>query len=117
MLIGTVMGRLPPAHRGTAAGIITAGGSFGQFVFAPIAQTLISTCGVDDRDVVSERLLARRAALIRPISGRSLNGDAERPSPADGGLARRCKNAFADRSYPTPARELSHLWFSHRVSR
>jgi predicted MFS family arabinose efflux permease len=37
--------------------------------------------------------------LIRPISGRSLNGEGERPSAADGGLRDVVKNAFADRSY------------------
>ena len=45
VLIGSLARRLPPAQRGTAAGIITAGGSFGQFVFAPIAQKLISLWG------------------------------------------------------------------------
>jgi len=99
MLIGTVMGKLPPAHRGTAAGIITAGGSFGQFVFAPIAQTLISTWGWMAAMWSLSVFSLAALPLIRPISGRSLNGDAERPSPADGGLRDVVKNAFADRSY------------------
>lgn len=99
MLIGTVMGRLPPAHRGTAAGIITAGGSFGQFVFAPIAQTLISTWGWMTAMWSLSVFSLAALPLIRPISGRSLNGEAERPSPADGGLRDAVKNAFADRSY------------------
>jgi len=52
MLIGTrVMGRLPPAHRGTAAESSTAGGSFGQFVFAPNRENVDFHVGVDDRDV------------------------------------------------------------------
>ena len=38
-------GRVPVTHRGTAAGVINAGGSFGQFVFAPLLQTLISLLG------------------------------------------------------------------------
>jgi predicted MFS family arabinose efflux permease len=99
MLIGTVMGRLPVAHRGTAAGIITAGGSFGQFVFAPIAQTLISTWGwmaaMWSMSVISLAALP----LVRPISGTSLDGGAARPGPADGGLRDVVKHAFADRSY------------------
>jgi MFS family permease len=36
VLIGAVARLLPPQHRGTAAGIINAGGSFGQFIFAPL---------------------------------------------------------------------------------
>jgi len=99
MLIGTVMGRLPPAHRGTAAGIITAGGSFGQFVFAPIAQTLISTWGWMAAMWSLSVLSLAALPLVRPISGRSLNGDEARSSSTDGGLREIVKNAFADRSY------------------
>lgn len=45
VLIGAVSARVPVAHRGSAAGVINAGGSFGQFVFAPLLQTLISLLG------------------------------------------------------------------------
>src|SRR6266542_991656 len=45
VLIGAVAGRVPANQRGSAAGIINAGGSFGQFVFAPLLQLLISTLG------------------------------------------------------------------------
>jgi predicted MFS family arabinose efflux permease len=45
ILIGGTAGRLPPEKRAFAAGFINAGGSFGQFVFAPINQALISTFG------------------------------------------------------------------------
>jgi MFS family permease len=38
ILIGSVMQRLPAERRSFAAGIINAGGSLGQFVFAPIVQ-------------------------------------------------------------------------------
>ena len=36
VLIGAAAQRLPAEKRGKAAGIINAGGSFGQFVFAPV---------------------------------------------------------------------------------
>ena len=55
MLIGAAAQRLTPEERGKAAGIINAGGSFGQFVFAPIAQKLISGVRLDGRDVVARR--------------------------------------------------------------
>src|SRR5918995_1210516 len=42
VLIGAVSRRLPMARRGTATGVINAGSSFGQFVFAPLLQMLIS---------------------------------------------------------------------------
>jgi MFS family permease len=45
VLIGAAAQRLPVEARGTASGIINAGGSFGQFVFAPILQRLISSFG------------------------------------------------------------------------
>jgi MFS family permease len=45
VLIGAVARRVLPAHRGTAAGVINAGSSFGQFVFAPLLQTSIFGLG------------------------------------------------------------------------
>src|SRR5918995_7416867 len=45
VLIGAVSARLPAARRGTATGVINAGSSFGQFVFAPLLQMLISVWG------------------------------------------------------------------------
>src|SRR5262245_10075564 len=41
VLIAAAAQRLPAERRGFASGVINAGGSFGQFVFAPIAQRLI----------------------------------------------------------------------------
>jgi MFS family permease len=45
VLIGAAAQRLPAEKRGMASGIINAGGSFGQFLFAPIVQKLISLTG------------------------------------------------------------------------
>ncbi len=45
VLIGAAAQQLPAEGRGKAAGIINAGGSFGQFVFAPISQGLIALVG------------------------------------------------------------------------
>ena len=45
VLIGAAARRLPAVAHGSAAGVINAGGSFGQFVFAPILQKLIQTIG------------------------------------------------------------------------
>jgi len=42
ILIGASAQRLPPERRSTAAGFINAGGSLGQFVFAPVTQAIIS---------------------------------------------------------------------------
>ena len=45
VLIGAASRHLAADKRGKAAGIINAGGSMGQFVFAPVAQTLIQMLG------------------------------------------------------------------------
>jgi nitrate/nitrite transporter NarK len=45
VLIGAVGRYVPPDRRGFATGIINAGSSFGQFLFAPVSQFLISATG------------------------------------------------------------------------
>lgn len=45
VLIGAAAQRLPATARGTASGVINAGGSFGQFIFAPLLQKLIQVVG------------------------------------------------------------------------
>ena len=45
VLIGAAAQRMPAQARGTASGVINAGGSFGQFVFAPVIQKLIQSLG------------------------------------------------------------------------
>lgn len=45
VLIGAAAQQLPAEERGKAAGVINAGGSFGQFVFAPVSQGLIGLVG------------------------------------------------------------------------
>jgi len=45
IMIAAASRALPPERRAFAAGFINAGGSFGQFLFAPIAQLLISGMG------------------------------------------------------------------------
>lgn len=45
VLIGAAAQRLPAEQRGMAAGVINAGGSFGQFLFAPLLQKIITALG------------------------------------------------------------------------
>lgn len=45
ILIGATASRLRPEQRSMAAGTINAGGSFGQFLFAPLSQALIGAFG------------------------------------------------------------------------
>ncbi len=45
VLIGATAWRIPESRRSMAAGVINAGGSFGQFLFAPLVQAVISLAG------------------------------------------------------------------------
>jgi MFS family permease len=45
VLMAATMRRMPPSRRGLATGIVNAGGSFGQFVMAPIAGALMLGLG------------------------------------------------------------------------
>ena len=45
ILIGATAQHVPAEKRSMAAGVINAGGSFGQFVFAPLVQAVISAAG------------------------------------------------------------------------
>ncbi|MGE5219569.1 MAG: MFS transporter [Chloroflexota bacterium] len=100
VLIGSLARRLPPTHRGTAAGMITAGGSFGQFVFAPIAQRLISLWGWMAAMWWLGALTLLALPLARPIAGNEGRGVGAIPSaPGETGIRAALRNAFRDRSY------------------
>ncbi|MGO4780513.1 MFS transporter, partial [Lysobacter sp. 2RAB21] len=45
ILIGATAQRLPAEKRSMAAGVINAGGSLGQFLFAPLVQAVIAAAG------------------------------------------------------------------------
>jgi MFS family permease len=64
ILIGSVLQRLPPERRSFAAGLVNAGGSLGQFVFAPIVQAIISGFGW----VTAMFAVAGTSMLILPMA-------------------------------------------------
>ena len=97
VLIGAAAQRLPIEARGSASGVINAGGSFGQFVFAPILQKLIQAVGW--MGAMWAMALMTLAAL--PLIGK-LTGTAAAPvkhAHHDGGLLQSVKTAMKDRSY------------------
>ncbi len=97
VLMGAAAQRLPLEARGTASGVINAGGSFGQFVFAPIVQKLIQ--GFGWMNAMWALALMTLAAL--PLIGR-LTRPIEQPvkhAEADHGVLRTIGNAMQDRSY------------------
>ena len=98
VLIGSLARAMPAAQRGTAAGIITAGGSFGQFVFAPVAQRLITAWGWAGATWSLAAMTLFALPLVRPIGGRAAAALAP-ASNDDGGIGAALRNAFRDRSY------------------
>jgi len=96
ILLGAAAQRLPTERRAFASGFINAGGSFGQFVFAPLSQALIGTIGW----VGALWTLAASALLTIPLA--LPFRETKRSAPAHGkdiGIGEQAKIAFGDRSY------------------
>ena len=99
VLIGSLSRYLPPAQRGTAAGIITGGGSFGQFVFAPITQKLISLWGWMGAMWSLAALTLLALPLVRPLAASMPHGGAIDLSSSGGGMRATLRTAFGNYSY------------------
>jgi MFS family permease len=97
VLIGAATQRLPLSARGTASGIINAGGSFGQFVFAPVLERLIR--GLGWMGAMGSLALISLAAL--PLVGKLADGGAQphEAAPDPSGLRGALGGAARDRSY------------------
>jgi predicted MFS family arabinose efflux permease len=103
VLIGSAARHMPAEKRGMAAGIINAGGSFGQFVFAPITQKLISALGWMGA-MWSIALIALAALpLTRSLRGKPASAAEQARSvaanPADKGMRVALRDAAKDGSY------------------
>jgi MFS family permease len=112
ILIGATSQQLPVQRRAFASGFINAGGSFGQFVFAPLMQAIISSAGW----VVAMLTMAATTLLTIPLAW-PLRKRAESPTttataapqatakpakpadPADIGLWNQVKIAMRNSSY------------------
>lgn len=94
ILIGATAARIAPERRSFAAGFINAGSSFGQFVYAPVAQALISAFGW------ATAMLAMAASALAGLPLVSHLGDAA-PGAAQAGpsLREQLRQALRDRSY------------------
>jgi MFS family permease len=107
ILIGATAQRLPASRRPFAAGFINAGGSFGQFVFAPLMQAIISGAGwiAAMLTMAATTLLTiplawplrRSAGLAKAAPGST---PMAAPQPEAGiGLGAQIRLALRDRSY------------------
>lgn len=97
VLIGAAAQRLPAEARGTASGVINAGGSFGQFVFAPVIQKLIQSVGWMGSMWATAALTLAALPLVGKLTAKTHAAHIH-PEP-DTGLRQAIKIAFADRSY------------------
>ncbi|MGE5641308.1 MAG: MFS transporter [Clostridia bacterium] len=96
VLLGAAANRLSAQERGTASGVINAGGSFGQFVFAPITQKLIQAFGW----MGSMWTMAVLTLAALPLVGFVTKGGAAPQKPAAGeGVWQAVRNAMGDSSY------------------
>ncbi|HJR72851.1 MAG TPA: MFS transporter [Luteimonas sp.] len=105
ILIGATAQRLPVEKRSMAAGVINAGGSFGQFLFAPFAQAVISAAGwVAGMWALAVAALAT-LPLAWPLRSRNEASNASRPVianaavPGEMSLREQLRIAARDRSY------------------
>ena len=98
ILIGSAAQRLPVEKRSFASGFINAGGSFGQFVFAPLSQVLIAAFGW----MVALWTLAAACLATIPLAFKLGNKPAAVPvagAPQEITLKQQIGVAFQDRSY------------------
>ncbi len=97
VLLGAVAQRIPATSRGAASGIINAGSSFGQFVFAPIIGKLIQWVGW----MSTMWTMAAVSLLAIPLLNR-LTNDTHAPAAAptpEGGLKKAVSDAMRNPSY------------------
>lgn len=100
VLIGVVSQRVPAAKRSVAAGFVNAGGSFGQFLFAPLNQALIA--GIGWMGAMWTMTVAALATI--PLARPLMRGTAQPAAPAANAPApmtmkQQLSIAFRDRSY------------------
>ena len=97
VLIGAAAQRLPAEARGTASGLINAGGSLGQFVLAPVTQKLIQSLGW--MGAMWSTAVLTLLAIPMALGLASARGPATPASARPGGMREAIGQALRDRSY------------------
>lgn len=100
VLLGAAVSRVPEQYRGMASGAINAGGSFGQFIFAPLMQAFIAMIGWMGAMWAMALIVITALPLARVL--RTPAPDTSPPAAGttvDRGMKAALKDAFADRSY------------------
>ncbi|MEI7740531.1 MAG: MFS transporter [Betaproteobacteria bacterium] len=97
VLIGVASQRIPAQSRGSVSGFINAGGSLGQFVFAPITQKLIQTLGWMGAMWSLALITLMAIPLANKLTG--IQAQDQVHAQKDLGLAQAVKDALKDPSY------------------
>lgn len=101
ILIGATSQRIAPERRAFAAGVINAGGSLGQFLFAPLNQFVISTFGWASAMHTMAVAALATIPLSRPLVGRAVHAGVVAAHATTPSLSMReqLRIAVRDRSY------------------
>ena len=113
VLIGAASQRLPAEARGKAAGIVNAGGSFGQFVFAPVAQALIQALGWMAALWTLAAMTLAALPLVRTVAPRDAAAPAHAARPRV--AVARARRRVQGPQLPAAERRVLHLRLPHRV--
>ncbi|MFN0006078.1 MAG: MFS transporter [Burkholderiaceae bacterium] len=97
VLIGVASQRIPAQSRGSVSGFINAGGSLGQFVFAPITQKLIQALGWMGAMWSLALITLMAIPLANKLTG--IQAQDQVHAQKDLGLAQAVKDALKDPSY------------------
>lgn len=99
ILIGATSQQIPAESRAFAGGFINAGGSLGQFIFAPLLQAIISGYGW----IVAMLTMAATTLLTVPLSAllctKQSSERIDTTEQKSSGLIQQLKMAMRDRSY------------------
>ncbi len=102
ILIGATAARLPASRRSFAGGVINAGGSVGQFIFAPMVQFFIQMWGYASALFMLAAWALSTIPLARALCPKGVAAYAA-PSPTEPvsglGLRDQLREALKDRSY------------------
>ena len=108
VLIGAAAQRLPVERRGVASGIINAGGSFGQFIFAPLLQRLIGGVGwmgamwamaiIALAALPLARVMRRQPTTIQALADAAPSRNTQSVAPEQS-MKAAIRQALGDRSY------------------
>ncbi len=99
VVLGAVARRVPESRRSMALGVVSAGGSFGQFAMAPIGQSLIASQGWSGAFLGMAVLSLLMVPLALAVSGRASPRDDQAGAQPSQSLGDAVREALSHRGY------------------